>query len=74
MTLSDDDEDEDDDHSSVAGGDIASAVDDNQTNGEQTSVESSIVLKQVRRLSSVEPAQPTVTITEDHEKLAESDA
>lgn len=75
VTLSDDEDDEDDDdnHSSVAGGDIASAVDDNQTNADQTSVESSIVLKQVRRLSSAEPAQPTVTITEDNEKPAESD-
>ena len=82
VTLSDDeddedDEDDDDNHSSVAGGDIASAIDDNQTNGDQTSIESSIVLKQVRRLSSAEPAlppaQPTVTITEDNEKPVESD-
>jgi hypothetical protein len=76
--VSDDEDDEDDDnHSSIAGGDIASIIDDNQTNTDKNQIESSIVLKQIRRLPSVEPmppppVQPTVIATEDNEKSKES--
>ena len=75
VALSDDDDDDDDDNqSSVTGGDIASAIDDNQINTDKTPIESSIVLKQVRRLLSEEPAPPqstTMTITADNEKSTE---
>ena len=52
------DDDEDDNRSSIADGDVAIAIDDGSTDQPVDQVGSSIVLKQIRRLSSVEPTPP----------------
>ena len=81
--MSDDDIDDDDadNHSSVADGDIASTVDDNQNDREANSVTSAIVLKQIRRLPSVEsmpppppppPLPPIVAAPEENNRSKES--
>ena len=59
--MSDDDldDEEDDNHSSIADGEIASAIDEAKTAPETAQpTESSIVLKQIRRLSSTESMPP----------------
>jgi hypothetical protein len=54
----------------MAGGDVATAIEENQTDKDNNQIESSIVLKQIRRLPSVEPtpppAQPIVVVTDDN--------
>ena len=52
------DDDEDDNPSSIADADIVTAIDDLKTDGEKNPTESAIVLKQIRRLSSVESLPP----------------
>lgn len=58
--MSDDDldDDEEDNHSSLADADIATTTDENKTIQETNPVETGIVLKQIRRLSSVEAMPP----------------
>ena len=82
---SDDDDDndvDDDDHSVIADGDIATNIDDNQTsdNNNNNLSEPVIVLKQIRRLSSVDnepgpsipPTKPTVTVSDIDMKAKQS--
>ncbi|UJR33757.1 hypothetical protein I4U23_021184 [Adineta vaga] len=84
-TLSDDEDNDmdDDNHSSIADGDIATTIDDNQThenNNNNHENDGIIVLKQIRRLSSVEtvpvpslpPTKPTVIISDKDVKSKES--
>jgi hypothetical protein len=56
----DDDDDDDDNHSSVADGDVALIIDDIKTEQDKVPTESVIVLKQIRRLSSVEATTATL--------------
>ncbi|CAF0747725.1 unnamed protein product [Adineta ricciae] len=83
---SDDDDDndvDDDDHSLIADGDIATNIDDNQTsdnNNNNNLSEPVIVLKQIRRLSSVDnepgppvpPTKPTVIVSDIDTKVKQS--
>jgi hypothetical protein len=63
----------------MAGGDVATAIEGNQTDKDNNQIESSIVLKQIRRLPSVEPlpspppppAPPAIVVTDDNNELKE---
>ena len=74
------DDDDADNHSSVADGDVATTIDDNQNGQEANTVAPAIVLKQIRRLSSVEamppppppPPLPIAVPAEENNKSKES--